>query len=323
MLETTIIFALSASRKLAHEIADILHIKLGNCEVHTFADGEIMARPIDSVRGKRVYVIQSTNEPGASNLLELLIFVDALKRADAESVNCVIPYFGYSRQDRIARPGEPISAKLVADLLTVAGANRVMTIDLHTPQIQGFFSIPVDILSPIPLFGEKLMAHFELDGIFGKDIVVVSPDHGSANRARDLATNIPGSTIAIIDKRRPEPNQAEVLHLIGEVKNKVAIIIDDMIDTGGTMIAGTDALLKAGAISVYGACTHGIFSRGALEKLLDSPIKRVIMTNTIEKDYSAFPINRIRVISVAPIFAEVIEHIEKGIPIDQSLLSYY
>ena len=323
MLETTIIFALSASRKLAQEIANLLNISLGNCEVHTFADGEIMARPIDAVRGKRVYVIQSTNEPGAANLMELLIFVDALKRADAESINCVIPYFGYSRQDRIARPGEPISAKLVADILTTAGADRVMTIDIHTPQIQGFLSIPVDILSPIPLFGRKIMSHFELDGIFGKDVVVVSPDHGSANRARDLATNIPGSTIAIIDKRRPEPNQAEVMNLIGEVKGKVAIIIDDMIDTGGTIITGTEALLKAGAISVYGACTHGIFSKGALERILASPVKRIIMTNTIEKDHSAFPKNRMKVISVAPIIAEVIEHIEKGIPIDQSLLSYY
>lgn len=323
MIERTQIYALNANPKLATAIARKLNIPVGNCEVRYFADGECLARPLDNVRGKEVYVIQSTAHPGSQNLMELLIFLDALKRADVKTINCVIPYFGYARQDRIAQPGEPITAKLVADCLQVAGADRIITIDLHTPQIQGFFNIPVNTLSVIPTFALEIKKYMDRSHILGKEIVVVSPDHGSANRARDLATNILDSTIAIIDKRRPEPNQAEVLYLIGEVKGKHAIIIDDIIDTGGTVVAASNALKKAGAISVSVAATHGIFSLDALKRIEEIGLSALFVTNSIEREYQPQWNSTVYIVDISDLLVEIIDHIARGLPIDERLLSYY
>lgn len=323
MIERTQIYALSANRHLGAAIAEKIGLELGHCEVRYFADGECLARPLDNVRGKEVYVIQSTSNPGAQNLVELLIFIDALKRADAKTINCVIPYFGYARQDRIAQPGEPISAKMVADCLQVAGADRIITIDLHTPQIQGFFDLPVNTLSVIPLFAEVINHYYADKRVASREIVVVSPDHGSSNRARDLATNISDSTIAIIDKRRPEPNQAEVLYLIGDVKGKHAIIIDDIIDTGGTVVAATDALKRAGVISVSAAATHAIFSRDALERIINAGVDALFVTDSIERQYLPLHTERVQIVSVADIIVEIIDHIARGLPVDERLLSYY
>src|SRR5574344_1836178 len=229
MKDSVVLFKLTSSPKLAQEIADILKLPLGKSEVTRFAYGEFLARPTESVRGKTCYVIQSTCRPGAERLMETLIFMDGLRNAKAKEINLVIPYFGFSRQDRIARAGEPITARLVADMIDTVGVNRVITVDLHTQQIQGFFSCPVDDISVVPLFGDYYRKKLAALQIKTEDVVVVSPDHGSIHRARDLATELPNSGLAIIDKRRPVPHVAEVVSVVGEVKDKNRIILGALI----------------------------------------------------------------------------------------------
>ena len=268
------LFALSSNTQLAEEISASIGVPLAECEVKRFADGEINIQIKETVRGHDVFVVQTTSSPVNEHLMELLIMCDALKRASAKSINLIIPYYGYSRQDRKNRSREPITAKLVADLLQTAGASRVLALDLHAPQIQGFFNIPIDNFLGLPILVNYLLdKHFE-------DVVVVSPDHGGAVRAREFA-KVLGSNIAIIDKRRPEPNRAEVMNIIGDVKGKTCVIVDDMVDTAGTMCVASQALIDAGATQVYAACTHGLFSGNAIQKIEASPISEVIVTNTV------------------------------------------
>ncbi|MDD4584396.1 MAG: ribose-phosphate pyrophosphokinase [Erysipelotrichales bacterium] len=309
MLEKTVVFALTANKDMALEVVNQLGLELGDVEVKHFADGEVMVETLQSVRGKNVYIIQSTCSPVTERLMEVLVFADGLKRGSAREINAVIPYYGYARQDRKAKAREPISAKLVADLLQVSGIHRVITMDLHAPQIQGFFDCPVDDLSAIPLFGRYFKKIINKD----EEIVVVSPDHGGTTRARKLGT-ILNAPIAIIDKRRPKPNVAEVMGIIGDVKGKVAIMIDDIIDTGGTICAGAKALMDAGASRVYAACSHGIFSGDAIKKLQCSVFDEIVITNTIPLSEEK-KISKIKVLSVAPMIAKAIEHIELGLPL--------
>ncbi len=269
------LFALSSNIQLAQDIADYIGIPLSKCEVTHFADGEISINIPETVRGHKVFVIQSTCNPVNEHIMELLIMIDALKRASAREVNIVIPYYGYSRQDRKAKARQPISAKLVANLLEVAGATRVISMDLHAPQIQGFFDIPIDNFRGMPIISNYILSK-NLE-----NVCVVSPDHGGVARARDLA-NILQSPIAIIDKMRPEPNVAEVMNIIGRVKSKTCIIVDDMIDTAGSIFAAANALAEAGAKDIYACCTHPVFSKTAPQLLMEAPIKEVICTNTIE-----------------------------------------
>jgi ribose-phosphate pyrophosphokinase len=269
------IFALSSSVKLTEDIADYIGIPVSKCEVMRFADGEINVDIPETVRGHKVFVIQSTNSPVNEKIMELLIMIDALKRASAREVNIVIPYYGYSRQDRKAKARQPISAKLVADLLQTAGAARVIAMDLHAAQIQGFFNIPIDNFIALPLIA-KYIQKKDIS-----DICVVSPDHGGATRARNLA-NVLQAGIAIIDKMRPKPNVAEVMNIIGEVEGKNCIIIDDMVDTAGSISAASVALKKAGAKRIFVCCTHPLLSGEATKRINESPIEELICTNTVE-----------------------------------------
>lgn len=308
------IFALSSSRKLAQKIADEIGVKLGDCKVHHFADGEILVELNESVRGKHVYVIQSTSAPVSENLMELLIIVDALKRASAAEITVVVPYFGYARQDRKAKPRQPITSKLVADMLTVAGVDRVVTIDLHAAQIQGFFNVPIDDMTALPIIG----TYFRNKNL--ENICVVSPDHGGANRARKLA-NALHSEIAIIDKRRPRPNVAEVMGIIGDVKDKVCIMIDDMIDTGGTIAAGAQVLKDKGAKEIYIACTHAVFSGEACTRLQNSAAKEIVVTDTIElPDEKKF--DKLTTVSVSELLANTIRNIEDARPVSDVFAIY-
>lgn len=271
------IFALNSNKPLAKKIADVVGVELGKISVNQFSDGEIRINIEESIRGDHVYIIQSTSRPVNDNLMELLIMIDALKRASAKTINLVIPYYGYARQDRKARSREPITAKLVANMITMAGADRLLTLDLHAAQIQGFFDMPVD-----HLLGAPLLANYFLDNdIAGEDTVVVSPDHGGVTRARKLAEFLK-APIAIIDKRRPKANVAEVMNIIGDVKGKKCILIDDMIDTAGTITLAAQALADAGAIEVYACCTHPVLSGPAIERLENSAIKKVIVTDSIQ-----------------------------------------
>ncbi len=297
------LFSGTSNPELAKEIADYMGIKLIDALITQFADGEIFVKINENVRGKDVFVVQPTNNPGHKNLMELLIMIDALKRASASRITAVIPYFGYARQDRKAEPRVPITAKLVANLLTVAGADRILTMDLHAAQIQGFFDIPVDHLYAFPVFLDYLK---ETVKDF-KDFVVVSPDMGGAERARFLAGHI-NCGMAIIDKRRTGKNVAEVMHLIGDVKNKKAIIIDDIVDTAGTAVKAAKKLKDEGATEVWFLATHPVLSPPAIERLSGPEINKIIVSNTIplppEKQ-----IEKITVLSVAPLFAEAIERI--------------
>ena len=261
------IFALNSNKPLAEKIADAVGVKLGKTSVDRFSDGEIRINIEESIRGDQVYIIQSTSAPVNDNLMELLIMIDALRRASAKTINVVIPYYGYARQDRKARSREPITAKLVANMLETAGATRILALDLHAAQIQGFFDIPLDHLMGAPLLADYFLNH-HLD----ENAVVVSPDHGGVTRARKLAEFLK-APIAIIDKRRPRANVAEVMNIIGDVKGKRAIMIDDMIDTAGTITLGAQALVDAGATEVYASCTHPVLSGPAIERIEKSPIK--------------------------------------------------
>ena len=308
------VFSLSSSKKLAQDIASILGTKVGDCKVHHFADGEILCEIGESVRGKDVFIVQSTSNPVTENLMEILVLTDALKRASAREITAVIPYFGYARQDRKAKPRQPITSKLVADLLTTAGVNRVVTVDLHAAQIQGFFDIPVDEMQALPL----LIKYFRKKKV--QDLCVVSPDHGGATRARKMSEAF-DCPIAIIDKRRPKPNVAEVMGIIGNVEGKNCILIDDMIDTAGTITAGVDLLKQKGAKDVYIACTHGVLSGPAIERLSTCAAKEVVITNTIEIPQEK-KFDKLVSVSVAGLLAHTIENIENDLPVSDVFTQY-
>lgn len=300
------IFALSSNRPLAQKIADQVGVELGKVSVTHFSDGEIKINIDESIRGDHVYIVQSTSYPVNDNLMELLIMIDALRRASAKTINVVLPYYGYARQDRKAQSREPITAKLVANMITQAGADRVLTLDLHAAQIQGFFDIPVD-----HLLGAPLLANYFLENNFkDKDIVVVSPDHGGVTRARKLAEFL-HAPIAIIDKRRPKANVAEVMNIIGDVKGKVAVLIDDMIDTAGTITLAAQAIQDAGALEVYACCTHPVLSGPALDRLNASVIKEVVVTDSIQVPGDKTG-GKIVQVSVDQLMAEAIKRIHEN-----------
>jgi len=304
------LFALSSNVELGLEISKASGIPLSEVEIEKFSDGEINLNIKETVRGNHVFVIQSTSTPANEHLMELLIMCDALKRASAKTVTIIMPYYGYSRQDRKSQSRQPISAKLVADLLQVAGANRVICIDLHAAQIQGFFNIPIDNFPAGPL----LSKYFK--DINTNDLVIVSPDHGGVSRARKFSQRFPNSTLAIIDKKRPKPNECEVMNIIGEVNGKTAIIIDDIIDTAGTVCAAAEALIKNGAKEVYVAATHGVFSGNAIEKINKSFLKKVVVSNTIEipKEKDS---NKIVKLSIGLLLGQAIKNIVDDEPISQ------
>jgi ribose-phosphate pyrophosphokinase len=303
------VFTGNGNPKLAEEIATELKISLGSAFVGAFMDGEIYVKINESVRGADVFIIQPTSNPSNENLMELLIMIDALKRASADRITAVIPYYGYARQDRKVRARDPITAKLVADIITAAGANRLLTMDLHAGQIQGFFNFPVDHLLGVPILADYINGK-NLD-----NIVVVSPDLGGVTRARHLADRLQAS-IAILEKRRPEPNLSEVLNIIGDVKGKTAIITDDIIDTGGTVVQGAEFLLQCGAREVYICATHGVFSGPAIERLSKAPSVEVIITNTIhiEEDKK---IDNLTILSTASVFAEAMLRINQDLSVSK------
>ena len=304
------LFALSSNKALAQEVAKASNIELSSAEVVRFADGEISVNIEDSVRGHDVFVIQSTSAPANEHVMELLIMVDALKRASAKTITVLMPYYGYSRQDRKAKSRQPITAKLIADMLQVAGTDRVICIDLHAAQIQGFFNIPIDNFPASPLLADYFLYTKKLS-----NVVVVSPDHGGVTRARIFA-RILDAPLAIIDKRRPEPNKAEVQNIIGDVAGKVAIMVDDIIDTAGTLVAAAQALIEAGAVKVYAAATHAVFSGPAIERLNDSTICEIVVTDTIQlPDEKKSP--KITQLSIGPLLGQSILHIVKDEPISQ------
>lgn len=309
------LFSLSANVELAEEIAESVGIPLSSCDILHFADGEINVQINETVRGHNVFVIQPTSAPVNDHLMELLIMCDALKRASAKTINLVIPYYGYSRQDRKSRSRQPISAKLVADLLQVAGADRVICMDIHAAQIQGFFDIPVDNFMGLPV-----LANYFIDKKL-TDVVVVSPDHGGTTRAREFA-KVLDTTIAIIDKRRPEPNKAEVMNIIGNVAGKTCILVDDMCDTAGTLTIGAKALMDAGAREVYAACTHGVLSGEAISRIANSCLKEMVITNTIRLDESK-RIDKINVLSVGTLLGHGILRILSDEPLSGLFIYSY
>lgn len=304
------LFGGGSNRALANEISAALDVPLAELTIFRFSDGEIGVRIDESVRGEDVFVIQPTCPPVNENLMELLVIVDALRRASADRITAVIPYFGYARQDRKIRPREPISAKLVANLLTAAGCQRILSVDLHAGQIWGFFDIPLDHLPSRMILGDYI-AHKQLE-----NLVIVSPDVGGVPRARDFAKQL-GAPIAIIDKRRDKPNQVkEIVHVIGKVHRKTAIIVDDIVDTAGTLTLGAQALLKRGVTAVYACATHALLSGAAVQRIASSPIQELIVTNTIplppEKQS-----DKITVLSVAPLLAEAIRRVNEDRSVSQ------
>ncbi len=302
----------NSNRPLAEAVAKELNLPLSAAEVGKFSDGEISITLPQTVRGKDVFIIQSTSYPVNDNLMELLIMIDACKRASAGRITAVMPYFGYARQDRKARPRDPITAKLVADILTSAGANRVMTMDLHAAQIQGFFEIPVD-----HLYGAPLLAKY-FKNKMDENWVVVSPDMGSVGRARNFASRVDAS-IAIVDKRRPKANAVEIMNIIGDVKGKTCLMVDDMIDTAGTICQGAEALMKNGAKEVYACCTHGVFSGPAMDRITASPIKELLVLDTIDMPDNVKNNSKIKVMSVAKLIARAITTVYS----DSSLSAIY
>ncbi len=292
------LFTLNSNTALAEQIAKEVGVELGKCSVAKFSDGEIQINIEESIRGCDVFVIQSTSAPVNEHLMELLIMIDALKRASAKTVNIVMPYYGYARQDRKARAREPITAKLVANLLETAGAHRVITLDLHAPQIQGFFDILIDHLMGVPILAD----YFESKNL--NDIVIVSPDHGGVTRARKMADRLK-APIAIIDKRRPRPNVAEVMNIVGNIEGKTAILIDDIIDTAGTITLAANALIENGASEVYACCTHPVLSGPAMDRIQNSKIKELVVTNSIALDEEKLT-DKITQLSVAPLIGEAI-----------------
>lgn len=294
----------NANPKLSGSIAEALGVELGESDIEKFSDGEIKIKINESIRGKDVYIVQPTSYPTNDNLMELLIMVDACRRASAGYINAIIPYYGYARQDRKTSGREPITAKLVANLLTIAGVDRIVTMDLHAGQIQGYFDIPVDHFSAI-----RLLSSYFTDMAYDKpdDFVVVSPDLGGVRRAREFSDYLK-LPIAIIEKRRPMPNVSEVMSVIGDFKGKHAILVDDMVDTAGTITNAANYLIENGAKDVYIAATHGVFSGKAIEKLSDSSVKEVIITNTIELPKEK-QLDKIKQLEVGPLLAEAIHRI--------------
>ncbi|WP_445291173.1 ribose-phosphate diphosphokinase [Bacillus cereus] len=292
------VFSLNSNKELAEQIAKHIGVGLGKCSVDRFSDGEVQINIEESIRGCDVFIIQSTSFPVNEHIMELLIMIDALKRASAKTINIVIPYYGYARQDRKARSREPITSKLVANLLETAGATRVITLDLHAPQIQGFFDIPIDHLMGVPILSD----YFETKSL--KDIVIVSPDHGGVTRARKMADRLK-APIAIIDKRRPRPNVSEVMNIIGNIEGKTAILIDDIIDTAGTITLAANALVENGASEVYACCTHPVLSGPAIERIQNSNIKELVVTNSIVLPEEK-KIDKVHELSVAPLIGEAI-----------------
>jgi ribose-phosphate pyrophosphokinase len=291
----------NSNKPLADQIAACLHLPLTRATVRRFADMEIFVEIHDNVRGEDVYVVQSTSFPANDNMMELLIIIDALKRSSAKRITAVIPYYGYARQDRRPGPRTPISAKLVADILTTAGAHRVLTLDLHAAQIQGFFNIPVDNLFAAPVMMRDIKEHFDK-----KDLVVVSPDVGGVVRARGLAKRIEAS-LAIVDKRREHAGVSEVMNIIGDVKGKRCILIDDIVDSGGTLCNAAEALLDGGATEVMAYLTHGVLSGGAVARISSSAIKELVITDSIQPTEAVRVARNIRVLSIAPLIAEAIK----------------
>ena len=305
------LFAGNSNLPLAKAIAAKLNTTLGDAEVGKFSDGEISVHIGETVRGRDLFIIQSTSSPVNDNLMELLILIDAAKRASAGRITAVMPYFGYARQDRKARSRDPITAKLVADLLTSAGADRILTMDLHAAQIQGFFNIPVDNL----LGGPTLYNYFS-SRISGDDFIVVSPDVGSVNRARKVAERL-NCPMAIIDKRRPKANVMEVMNIIGNVKGKQCLLVDDMIDTGGTIVQGAQALVDAGATHIYACCTHAVLSGPAIERIEKSPIEELVMLDTVQLPEEK-KLSKIKILTTADIFAAAIENVYLDKPMSKS-----
>ena len=305
------LFSLNANIPLAKQVAKSLGVELSKCSVKKFSDGEVSINIEESVRGSEVFVLQSTSGPVNDNLMTLLIMIDALKRASVDTINVVIPYYGYARQDRKARSREPITAKLVANLLEVAGADRIIALDLHALQIQGFFDIPVDHLMGAPLIAD----YFDRAGLTGDDVVVVSPDHGGVTRARKLAQCLK-TPIAIIDKRRSvdKMNTSEVMNIIGNVEGKTCILIDDMIDTAGTICHAADALAEAGATHVYASCTHPVLSGPALDNIQKSAIEKLVVLDTIYLPEERL-IDKIEQISIADLISEAIIRIHEKRPL--------
>lgn len=298
-------FTGNSHRVLANEIADYLGIAVGDATVTRFSDGEIMIQINENVRGTDVFVLQPTSMPVNRHIMELLLMVDALKRASARRITAVIPYYGYARQDRKVQPRVPISAKLVADLITAAGTNRILTMDLHAAQIQGFFNIPVDNLYAAPVLLDYVRKRYSVE-----NLVIVSPDAGGVERARAFAKKLQCS-IAIIDKRREAANVSQIMNVIGDVENKDTIILDDMIDTGGTTIQAASALKDKGARRVVAACTHAVLSDSAVDKVNDSVIEELIVTNTIPLDSKKDRCKKLTVLSIAPLIGEAIRRIHE------------
>ena len=296
------VFTGNANPALAQEICDHLSVPLAKASVKSFSDGEIMVEIKENVRGRDVFVVQSTCQPSNQNLMELLVMIDALKRASAARITAVIPYFGYARQDRKVAPRTPITSKLVADLITTAGAQRVLCVDLHAGQIQGFFNIPVDHLYAAPVVLDDIKSRFS------GEVVVVSPDAGGTERARAFAKRL-NAGLAIIDKRRSAANVSEVMHIIGDVDGKTCIIVDDMIDTAGTLCQAAAALKAHGAGDVHATATHAVLSGPALERINASSLKEVLISNTIPAEAKVIECPRLRIISVAKLLAEAINRI--------------
>lgn len=302
------LFSLHSNPELAEEIASYIGIPLSECSITRFADGEVNLNIKNTVRGHDCFVVQTTSEPVNEHYMELLIMIDALKRASAKTINIIMPYYGYSRQDRKALSRQPISAKLMADLLTVAGATRVLSMDLHAAQIQGFFNIPIDNFEGLPV----MTSYIKKKNI--KDLVIVSPDHGGATRARKFAENFDNAPLAIIDKRRPGPNEAVVMSIIGSVEGKNAVLVDDMIDTAGSACAAITALKNAGAKDIYMCATHALLSGPAISRIQAAPIKELIVTNSVALKEEK-RIDKIVVLSVAKIFGQGILNIIDNKPV--------
>ena len=300
------LFTGNANRPLAQEIADELGIELGHAVVSTFKDGEIRVRILENIRGHDVFIIQPTCNPVNLHLMELLILIDAAKRASVERITAVIPYYGYARQERKTAGREPISAKLVANLITVAGADRVLTVDLHAPAIEGFFDIPVDHLRAGPILAKYFAKHCEAP------FAVAAPDEGAVERALKLQASLMcDASLAVLVKHRPEPDQAEVVGMVGDVKGRTVILIDDIVSTGGTLIESAEYLLRAGAVAVYAGAIHPVFAGDAARRLSESPLSRVVVTNTIPVPQAALN-DKIVVLSVAPMLAEAIKRIHEN-----------
>ena len=305
------IFCGNSNPQFAETICKALSIPLGQAEVKTFADGEVSVSLNETVRGADVFLIQSTCKPVNDNLMELLVMTDACRRASAGRVTAVIPYFGYARQDRKAKSRDPISAKLVANMITAAGADRVLTMDLHAPQIQGFFDIPLDHLLGNPTFVDYYLKKFPEDVYNHDDFIVVSPDVGSVGRARAFAAKV-HMGLAIVDKRRQKANVCEVMNIIGDVRGKTCILYDDMVDTAGSLCNAAKALVEAGgAKAIYACATHGVLSGPAFERIENSPIQEMVFVNTIPERQNT-PSGKLKYLDVAPVFARAIEHVHGG-----------